>query len=183
MNKFYVLDFKVFDTDYYAVKGEISNEDISDLSVDGVSLKNRNVNIILKKHKGNVRNMVGNLYSLPIISQPIADILMKFCQNEIELYDVEIDMKINLKFYFLNILNVIDSINLEKSIYTLFTPNALVFKTIDKLAFNTEKIDKNIFRIKGVRTKIIISEKIKQEIQSLKFEEIKLTSIDEFVWK
>ncbi len=32
--------------------------------------------------------MVGNLYSLPIISQPIADILMKFCQNEIELFDV-----------------------------------------------------------------------------------------------
>lgn len=183
MNKFYVLDFKVFDTDYYAIKGEISDEEISDLSVDGVSLKNKDISIVLKKHKGNVRNMVGNLYSLPIISEPIAGVLIKNCQNEIELFDVKIDMKINLKFYFLNILNIIDCINLEKSVYTLFTPTALVFKTIDKLAFNTEKIDKDIFRITGVRTKIIISEKIKQEIQALKFEEIRLTPIDEFVWK
>ena len=183
MNKFYVLDFKVFDTDYYAIKGEISDEEISDLSVDGVSLKNKDVSIILKKYKGNVRNMIGNLYSLPIISELIADVLIKNCQNEIELFDVKIDMKNNLKFYFLNILNIIDCINLEKSVYTLFTPNALVFKTIDKLAFNTEKIDKDIFRIKGVRTKIIISEKLKQEIQALKFEEIRLTPIDEFVWK
>lgn len=175
MNKFYVLDFKVFDTDYYAVKGEIS-----DLSVDGVSLKNRDISIVLKKYKGNVRNMVGNLYSLPIISELIAGVFIKNCQNEIELFEVKIDMKVNLKFYF---LNIIDCISLEKSVYTLFTPNALVFKTIDKLAFNTEKIDKDIFRIKGVRTKIIISEKIKQEIQALKFEEIRLTPIDEFVWK
>ncbi|WP_435523298.1 imm11 family protein [Chryseobacterium indoltheticum] len=158
----------------------MSDEEISDLSVDGVSLKNKDVSIVLKKHKGNVRNMIGNLYSLPIISELIADVLIKNCQNEIELFDVKIDMKNNFKFYF---LNIIDCINLEKSVYTLFTPNALVFKTIDKLAFNTEKIDKDIFRIKGVRTKIIISEKIKQEIQALKFEEIRLTPIDEFVWK
>lgn len=58
-----------------------------------------------------------------------------------------------------------------------------MFKTIEKLAFDTEKINKDIFRIKGVRTKIIISEKIKQKIQALKFEEIELNPIDEFVWK
>jgi hypothetical protein len=46
--------------------------------------------------------MVDILYSLPIISKPIADVLMRIYQNEIELFDVEIDMKINLKFYFLN---------------------------------------------------------------------------------
>lgn len=103
MNKFYVLDFKVFDTDYYAIKGEISDEEISDLSVDGVSLKNKDISIVLKKHKGNVRNMIGNLYSLPIISELIADVLIKNCQNEIELFDVKIDMKNNLKFYFFNI--------------------------------------------------------------------------------
>lgn len=183
MNKFYILDFKVFENDYYAIKGEISDEEISDLSVDGVSLKNRDVNIVLKKHKGNVHNMIGNLYSLPIISQQIADVLMKNCQDEIELFDVKIDMKVSFKFYFLNILNIIDCTDLERSDYTLFSPNVLVFKTIEKLAFDTEKINKDIFRIKGVRTKIIISEKIKQEIEALKFEEIELPPIDEFVWK
>lgn len=98
MNKFYILDFKVFENDYYTIKGEISDEEISDLSVDGVSLKNRDVNIVLKKHKGNVHNMIGNLYSLPIISQQIADVLMKNCQDEIELFDVKIDMKVSFNF-------------------------------------------------------------------------------------
>ncbi len=183
MNKFYVLDFKVFDNDYYAIKGELSDEGIFDLSVDGVSLKNKDISIFLKKHKGSVRNMIGNLYSLPIISEPIADVLMKNCPKEIELFEVKVDMKVNFGYYFLNILNVIDCINLEKSVYTLFAPDVLVFKTIDKLVFNTDKIDKDIFRIKGVRTKIIISEKIKQEIQALKFEEIELISTDEYKWK
>ncbi|MGO8609428.1 imm11 family protein, partial [Rhizobium johnstonii] len=86
---------------------------------------------VLKKHKGNVHNMIGNLYSLPIISQQIVDVLMKNCQDEIELFDVKIDMKVSLKFYFLNILNIIDCIDLEKSVYTLFSPNVLVFKTIE----------------------------------------------------
>lgn len=48
MNKFYVLDFKVFDNDYYAVKGELS-EGIFDLFVDGVSLKNKDISIVLKR--------------------------------------------------------------------------------------------------------------------------------------
>lgn len=183
MNKFYVLDFKVFENDYYAVKGELSDEEALDVFVDGVSLKNKDVSIVLKKHKGNARNMIGNLYSLPVISEPIADVLMKNCPDEIELFEVKIDMKISSRYYFVNILNIVDCIDLEKSVYTLFTPNALVFKTIDKLVFATEKINKDIFRIKGVRTKIIISEKIKGEIEALNFEEIELTSIDDCKWK
>lgn len=183
MNEYYVLDFNVFDSDYYAIKGEVSDKEISSLSVGGVSLKNKDISIVLKKHKGKVRNMIGNLYSLPIISDLVADVLIKNCQNEIELFDVKIEMKVNHKYYFLNILNVIDCIDLEKSVYTLFSPNVLVFKTIDKLVFNEEKIDKDIFRIKGVRTNIIISEKIKQEILALNLEEIKLTPINQFVWE
>lgn len=183
MNKFYVLDFKVFDNDYYAIKGEMSDEEISDLSVDGVSLKNRDVNIVLKKHKGNVRNMIGNLYSLPIISKSVADVLVKNCADEIELFEVKIDMKVSTSYYFLNILNIINCIDLENSVYRLNTPDVLVFKTIDKLAFDTEKMNKDIFRIKGVRTRIIVSEKIKQEIEALGFDEIELSSINDYKWK
>ncbi len=183
MSKYYVLDFEVYNDDYYAIKGEFSDESIFDLFVDGVSLKNKEFSILFKKNKGNVRNMIGNLYSLPIISEPIADILLRNCPIEIELFEVKVDVKTTFKYYFLNILNVVECIDLEKSVYSLFAPEVLVFKTIDRMVFDTDKINKDVFRIKGLRTKMIISEKIKKEIQALNFEEIKLISIDDYKWK
>lgn len=181
MSKYYILDYEVSNNDYYAEKVDLSDLDIGNLATEGISLKDKDFKIILEKKtvKGrilNVRNMIGNLYSFPIVSQPIADILLQHCPNEIELFEVKMNMPKKFKYYFVNVLNIIDDcIDLEKSVYELIMPerpDIIIFKYLEKLVLNNQKIDNNIFRIKQLRTKIILSEFLKDKIQALEMEEI-----------
>jgi hypothetical protein len=180
MNKFYVLDFKVFDKDYYAEKVSVSHADITELSIEGISLIDSKIEIELKKNKGEVRNYIGNLYSLPIVSELIAKTIMNHNFNDIELIEVKVNMKTDLKYYFLNILNVIDCIDLEKSIYKLYVPEIILFDSINKLVIDTAKIKNDIFRIKGVLYKIIVSERLKIELENLNLDEIEFMPIEDF---
>lgn len=180
MNKFYVLDFKVFDKDYYAEKVSVSHTDITELSIEGISLIDKKIEIDLKKNKGKVRNYIGNLYSLPIVSELIAKTIMNDNFNDIELIEVKVNMKTDLKYYFLNILNVIDCIDLEKSIYKLYIPDIILFDSIDRLVIDTTKIKNDIFRIKGLLYKIIVSEKLKNELENLNLDEIEFMPIEDF---
>ena len=76
----------------------------------------KKIEIELKKNKGRVKNYIENLYGLPIVSELIAETIMNDNFNDIELIEVKVNMKTDLKYYLLNILNVFDCIDLEKSI-------------------------------------------------------------------
>lgn len=180
MNKYYVLKSVVGNEDYFAEKMSVSHTDITELSTEGISLIDKEIEIELKKNKGIVRNCIENLYGLPIVSELIAKTLIESCVNEIELIPVKVNMKIDLKYYLLNILNVIDCIDLEKSIYTLYVPDIILFDSIDKLVIDTAKIKNNIFRIKGLLYTIVVSEKLKNELEKLKLAEIEFMPIEDF---
>jgi hypothetical protein len=181
MNKYYILDFEVSNNDYFAEKVDLSNLEIQNLYIEGVSLKDKNFEIILKKKsvKGrtlDVRNMIPNLYGFPIISQPIADVLLDHCPKEIELFEVKVNMSKKSKYYFLNILTRIDNcIDLKKSVYEFIMPerpDILIFKYLEKLVLDTEKINQDIFRIHSFATIIIVSELLKKKIEALGMKEI-----------
>ncbi len=184
MNKFYILQWAVNNDDYLAEKVDMSEEDIFKLSVSGVPLKDKNLKIKLRKNKGIVRNFIQNLYGIPIISELISEVLLKNCPDEIELFDVKVDMQIDLKYYFLNILNNIDAINFEKSKFTEIIPETKVLSEIEKLVLDDSKIkSRQIFRLKHFRTEIIISEKLKNNLEKLKISEFKFILIDDFKYK
>lgn len=153
---------------------------ITELSVEGISLIDKKIKIELKKNKGIVKNYIENLYSLPIVSELIAKTIMNDNFNDIELIEVKVNMKTDLKYYFLNILNVIDCIDLEKSIYKLYIPDIILFDSIDRLVIDTTKIKNDIFRIKGLLYKIIVSEKLKNELENLNLDEIEFMPIEDF---
>ena len=140
MNKYYILKSVVENEDYFAEKSNTSEEDIYRESVSGISLKNKNVKIELKKNKGKVQNNIENLYGIPIISELISNILLNTCPNEIELFEVKVNMSTNLKYCFLNILDNLDAINLLESILVEIIPETKVFSEIEKLVLDDFKV-------------------------------------------
>jgi hypothetical protein len=87
-------------------------------------------------------------------------------------------------YYFVNILTLfINCIDLEKSVYKLILPerpDILIFRYLEKLVLDTQKINHHIFRIKSLRTDIIISEFLKNKIQELKLQEITFQPTEEY---
>lgn len=172
MSNYYILKFVVGDNDYYAERVTISNPEIEELLLEGVALKDKECRIVLQQQRGTVRNIIENIYGFPVVSQTIADILLEHCANEIELLEVAVARKVNQQYYFVNVLNIVDCINREQSVYELFTPELMVFKKIEKLVLQEEAITNHIFRIKNIRTEIVVSKALKQQLQALNMEEL-----------
>lgn len=184
MNKYYILKSVVENEDYFAEKGNTSEEDIYRESVSGISLKNKNVKIELKKNKGKVQNNIENLYGIPIISELISNILLNTCPNEIELFEVKVNMSTNLKYYFLNILDNLDAINLLESVLVEIIPETKVFSEIEKLVLDDFKVSsRQIFRLKHFRAEIVISQDLKNRLEELKISDFKFIPIEEFKYK
>lgn len=180
MNKYYILKSVVENEDYFAEKVSVSHTNITELSVEGISLIDKKIKIELKKNKGIVKNYIENLYGLPIVSELIAETIMNDNFNDVELIEVKVSMKTDLKYYLLNILNVFDCIDLEKSVYKLYVPDIILFDSIDKLVIDTTKIKNDIFRIKGLLLEIIVSEQLKNKLENLKLSEIEFMPIEDF---
>lgn len=184
MENYYVLHSVVENEDYYAEKVSVSVEKIFDLSLKGESLKNENLAIKLKRSRGIVRNVIGNIYSLPIISELIGKILVDNCPDEIELIEIIVDKSTNLKYYLLNILNNIDAIDFQKSNYKEIIPDTKILKEINKLVLDNSKIGKRqIFRLKDFEFIIVISEKLKNSLKQLDISEYKFILIEDFQYK
>ena len=184
MNKYYILNSVLENKDYFAEKTTTSEEDIYFKSVSGLSLKNKNIKIELKKGKGKVKNNIENVLGIPIISELISNILLEICNNEIELLEVDVNMPTNSKYYFLNILDNIDAINFKESVLVEIIPDTKVFTEVEKLILDDAKIDgKQIFRLKHLSSKIIIGHNLKERLAQLKLPEFKFIPIEEFKYK
>lgn len=93
MDKFYILKSVVENEDYFAEKVSVSHTDITELSIEGIFLIDKKIEIELKKNKGKVRNCIENLYVLPIVSELIAKTIINHNPNDIELIEVKVNMK------------------------------------------------------------------------------------------
>lgn len=184
MNKYYVLKSVVENDDYFAEKVDISENGIYRESLSGVSLKSKNIRIELKKGKGKVKNNIENSLGLSIISELISNRLLESCHNEIELFEVDVKMPTNSKFYFLNILDNIDAINFQESLLVEIIPDTKIFSEVEKLVLDDFKIgSRQIFRLKYFRDEIIISQDLKNKLEELKLSEFKFIPVEEFRYK
>lgn len=181
MSNYYILKFVVGDNDYYAERVSVSDEDMTEWSQEGVSLKGRNPQITLKRNRGTVRNYIGNLYSLPIVSELITQVISKHCPDEIELIEIEVEKKVNQKYYFLNLLHLVNCIDMEQSVYKLFFPDTLLFESIDRLILNAAAIHYNIFLVDGLTLQIVVSEKLKSALEQLQIPDITFYPVEELV--
>ena len=184
MNKYYILNSEVENKDYFAEKATTSEEDIYIKSVSGLSLKNKNIKIELKKGKGKVKNNIENALGIPIISELISNSLLESCHNEIELFEVDVKVPTNSKFYFLNILDNIDAINFQESLLVEIIPDTKILSEVEKLVLDDFKIgSRQIFRLTHFSAKIIISQDLKNKLEELKLSEFKFIPVEEFRYK
>lgn len=176
MNDFYILDFVVTTNAYIAKKVTLTDMYVYDRYADGVSLKEKNFEIILHKGRGELLHFVNNLYGLPIVSEEITNILLEYCKNEVETYPVKLMKNEKLQYSFINILNLVDAIDFEESDCETMDPN---IKLLEKLVLFEDKIsERNIFRLQGLKLQIVISNKLKNSLE--KFPELKFTTIEDF---
>ena len=184
MNKYYVLKSLVDNEDYFAEKVNISEKGIYRESLSGVSLKSKNIKIELKKGKGKVKNNIENSLGIPIISELVSNSLLETCHNEIELYEVDVNMPTNSKYYFLNILDNIDAINFKDSLFVEIIPDTKVLSEVERLILDDFKIcSRQIFRLKHFNSEIIISQDLKNSLSKLQLSEFKFIPIEEFKYK
>lgn len=183
MRKYYILNCKINNDSYFAEKGKISNQEIISRTFNGESLLNEDVNIQLCSGKGELLHFIENVFSLPIFSEKIIVKLKELCSNELEFFPVRVDKKLGLKYYFINILQNIDAIDYTNSEYTELAPNTgiLILKDIDKLIIKDLKVsNRHIFRLIGFNVEIIISSKLKKELDQLNIDELKYIPIEEY---
>lgn len=184
MNKYYILKSVVENEDYFAEKVNVSENGIYKKSLSGISLKSKNLKIELKKGKGKVKNNIENSFGIHVISELISNSLLETCNNEIELFEVDINMPTNSKYYFLNILENIDAINFQKSLLVEIIPETKVFSEVKRLILDDSKVgSRQIFRLKQFRDEIIIAQDLKNRLEELKLAELKFIPIEEFKYK
>lgn len=184
MSNYYILKFVVSDNDYVAERVNFSNEEINSLKFRGVSLKDKDFRITLKKNRGNVRNTISNLFGFPVVSQVVADVLSEHCPGEIELFEAEVEKKLTSKYYYVNILENLDAIDFHASEYTEIIPGTKVLSEIKKLILDDSKTEsRNIFRLKNFKTEIIVSEILKTSLEKLQFSEFQFIATGDFTYE
>lgn len=184
MNQYYILKVNIKKSDYFGHNGDLSNDKIIKLSKEGVSLTNYDIDISLYDSKGELRDYIDNCFSIPIVSERLADIFKSYTKSELEFYEVSMNRKNIGKYYFINILNMIDAIDYENSVYEEYLPGSKVFRGIEKLLLYDKSINHlNIFRLTGFNLRIVISEQIKNEISKLNIDEIEIIPVNEYKWK
>lgn len=106
----------------------------------------------------------------PVINNKTADILQKFCADSIQLIPaiiIDKNQDVKNKYWIVNILESVESIDLDKS-RVHFWSNSSNIKLIDYLVFRDGSMinDKiHLAREKLFRPFIIVSEKLKREIE------------------
>lgn len=95
------------------------------------------------------------------ISQKAADSLRSFLNNQMELLPIETDAG---RYYVLNVLNFVDCLNKEESVYTATQNGKIV--NYSMLEFDSEKLkDHAIFKIPELPYHTFITDRIQEECE------------------
>ena len=180
---FYILNLTVTEKSYFAEKGKLSDNQIEEEFAQGISFKKSDIEISLYKNRGNVRHIIDNLFSLPIVSSLIMDVIKEKAEGFVEFYPVKVNMPTDLKFYFMNILQNIDAFDYKLSKYDEYVKGLKVLKKIDKLVIKDKEVgNRHIFRLEGFKLEIVISQDLKNDLKKLNLEELEFIPLDEFKW-
>jgi len=168
-NSYFFLDIEISKKGLFLDEGQVEPEEILEVHNKGISLSKQNINITLfVRRDKKLLSISPNLFSLLIVSCKMRKVFEKFEPNNIEFYDVELIDTVSdnpaRNFFFANILQNVNAINYEDSNIEYYA-DSKVIKRVQKLRLNHEEIgSRNIFRIVGLRSKLLVSKKVKEQI-------------------
>ena len=101
-------------------------------------------------------------FQVPVVSKTAARALKDEVTDDVEFLEMNVE---NNKYYAMNIVNVIDALDEEKSVFDIMPGNIKFF--FEKYAFLKEKIkNQKIFKIKEEkRSKVFVTEELKNKIE------------------
>lgn len=179
---YYILKFKVLENAYTATSMIVNDDELLKKINNQIAIQN-NIEITLPKTRGVITDYIDNVHSLIIISETIKSCIQKHCKDKLQYHPVNLQRSSDRLFFILNILNVIDAIDYETSVYSEIIPNTKVLKKIDKLILDQSKIkDSSIFTLQG-RTEIIISEKLKIALEKLDLEVMQFINVNDYTYQ
>ena len=138
------------------------------------------------KHKTHRKtDYVGGIFSFPVVSERFKKKLVQFDADNLEFHSVKLTCKktneSDNSYSFTNILNHISCFDREKSEFTTSPLAPQVILKVQKLALKEENIqNRNIFRIKEIRSVILVSSKLKEEIEKQDFTGITFIDVESF---
>ena len=98
----------------------------------------------------------------PLISEDALDILLPFMKKYIELLDIKIlGEKLKCNYYLLNVLNILDCLDLNKSMIDWASDSSGI-TNVKEYTFKEDQLKNSfIFRIKGYEKNIYVNEEFK----------------------
>ncbi|MCT4615122.1 MAG: hypothetical protein N4A49_09650 [Marinifilaceae bacterium] len=178
---YYFLEFKIAKDGYLAESMDISHKEILDNKTKGEAFNIKELCIELPASRGRLMDFVDNLESLLIVEESLKNQFELLDSDNLEAYKVNIKRKTDKTFYYINILNDIDCIDFEKSVYKELIPGIKVLTKVEKLVLKIQNIkNRHMFRIKGLSYHIVISKEMKLNLQNLNIEGLEFIAIENF---
>lgn len=159
-------------------------------SIKGISLIDQSsypiLSAELKKENSIKTDLLNGIHRPEIISEKLKALIEEFQEDKsfLEFFPIEItykSKKVDYPAYFINILNNIEAMDLEKSGFKYYE-GTTVIESISNLILNPEKIGRrNIFRVSQIKTNICVSQVLKDKIKTSGLTGIKFVPIEDFV--
>lgn len=120
-----------------------------------------------KVEENEMKDALDLSFQVPVVSQKAADIMKDNLENDVEFLELNVE---NNKYYAMNIVNVIDALDEENSVFDTLPGGIRFF--FEKYAFLKNKIkDEKIFKIKEEkRSKVFVTEEFKNNIENANLE-------------
>jgi len=138
---------------------------------DGTSYLNTWPNPKVEVMPGHVFEKKGDFFSLSfylVASQDAFEVIKDLIEDSVELLPITWLTRPNEIFYFLNVIDVVDCLNKELSIFDYFLDGGVM--SVDHYEFIEEKIiNKHIFRILETKlSRFYVSDEFKKRVESSK---------------
>jgi hypothetical protein len=181
---YYILVFRVLPKAYMAEWMDISDLKVTEDTTKGIRYNASDLSIVLPKTRGVVTDYIPSLHHIDIVSEDIKNAFVEFDAARIECYPVEVKRKYHKPFFFINILDNINCLDIEKSGCEEILPNTKVFTKINRLVLDEQKIaGRHFFRIQHHDSPIVISEAFKNKLESLQSPVLKFIPLTEYTYE
>lgn len=180
---YYLFQTHVGAGEFYPEHVDVNDQKLLTDIFNGKRIVLKDATISFPKSRGKIMSFIDNVHSLFVLNQELKEVIERREPSFLQIFPVEIKRKVSSPYYYIKILENIDCIDDDLSIYSEYIAGAGIFWKLDKLELDLEKIsNRNIFRIERLKTRIFVSEVLKEEIEDLDLEGISFIHYSEFVF-
>jgi hypothetical protein len=123
--------------------------------------------IEFRKIRDKATHQIGDFPVAPcqIISDNFKQVIEEYVDGLVEFFPIRIKTKEEQKYYIMNVVNICDCLDKEKSEAKYFSDNIRIMRMIEYAFKPMDEKDSRIFRLKGSEKNVYINEYIKEILE------------------